>query len=81
MIDKTKVVTGVVKLSYVNVWQPKCVNGVEKYSVSIIVDKKDQNTLGNIGVAVNAAIEEGVKKFPDFVTDKSLLKLPLRRSE
>ena len=78
MIDKTKVVTGVVKLSYVNVWQPKCVNGVEKYSVSIIVDKKDQNTLGNIGVAVNAAIEEGVKKFPDCVTDKSLLKLPLR---
>ena len=78
MIDKTKVVTGKVRLSYVYVWQPKFINGVEKYSVSIIVDKDDKDTLEKIDGAVDACIEEGAKKFPDFVTDKSLLKLPLR---
>ena len=78
MIDKTKVVTGKVRLSYVYVWQPKSINGVEKYSVSIIIDKDDKDTLGKIDVAVDTCIEEGAKKFPDFVTDKSLLKLPLR---
>ena len=78
MIDKTKVVTNMVRLSYVYVWQPKSINGVEKYSVSIIIDKDDKDTLQKIDVAVDTCIEEGVKKFTDFVTDKSLLKLPLR---
>ncbi len=78
MMDKTKVVTNMVRLSYVYVWQPKSINGVEKYSVSIIIDKDDKDTLGKIDVAVDTCIEEGVKKFTDFVTDKSLLKLPLR---
>ena len=78
MMDKTKVVTNMVRLSYVYVWQPKSINGVEKYSVSIIIDKDDKDTLEKIDVAVDTCIEEGVKKFTDFVTDKSLLKLPLR---
>ena len=76
--DKTKVVTGVVRLSYANVWEPKAINGVEKYSVSIIINKDDYNTLGKIDIGVDAAIEEGIKKFPGAMTDKSALKLPLR---
>ena len=78
MIDKTKVVTGVVRLSYAYVWEPRSINGVEKYSASIIIDPDDKDTLEKIDVAVDTCIEEGVKKFTDFVTDKSLLKLPLR---
>ena len=45
MIDKTKVVTGMVRLSYANIWETKAVNGVEKYSASIIIDKEDKDTL------------------------------------
>ena len=78
MIDKTKVVTGVVRLSYANVWEAKAINGVEKYSVSIIINEDDYNTLEKINKAVDAAIEEGIKKFPGAMTDKSILKLPLR---
>ena len=48
MIDnvKTKVVTGVVRLSYTNIWEPKSINGgAEKYSVSVIIPKSDTKTL------------------------------------
>lgn len=44
--NKTKVVTGEVRLSYANIWEPKSINGgKEKYSVSIIIPKKDQKTI------------------------------------
>lgn len=81
MIDKTKVVTGMVRLSYANIWETKAVNGVEKYSASIIIDKEDKDTLEKINKAVDVAIEEGMKKFSNYVTDKSLLKLPLRNGD
>ena len=81
MIDKTKVVTGVVRLSYAYVWEPKSINGVEKYSASIIIDPDDKDTLEKINNGIDAAIEEGTKKFDDYVTDKSLLKLPLRNGD
>ena len=81
MIDKTKVVTDVVRLSYAYVWEPKSINGVEKYSASIIIDPDDKDTLKKINNGIDAAIEEGTKKFDDYVTDKSLLKLPLRNGD
>ena len=81
MIDRTKVVTGMVRLSYANIWETKAVNGVEKYSASIIIDKEDKDTLEKINKAVDVAIEEGMKKFSNYVTDKSLLKLPLRNGD
>ena len=81
MIDKTKVVTDVVRLSYAYVWEPKSINGVEKYSASIIIDPDDKDTLEKINNGIDAAIEEGTKKFDDYVTDKSLLKLPLRNGD
>lgn len=38
--NPTKVITGVVRLSYANVWEPKSINGgKEKYSVSVIIPK------------------------------------------
>ena len=59
-MNPTKVITGVVRLSYANVWEPKSINGgAEKYSVSLIIPKSDTKTLSAINEAVNAAIEEG----------------------
>ena len=38
----TKVITGKVRFSYANVWEPKSVNGSDpKYSVSLIIPKND----------------------------------------
>ena len=75
----TKVVTGVVRLSYANVWEPKSINGGdEKYSVSIIIPKSDTKTLKDIQAAIDAAIAEGVFKFGGKTPNKAALKLPLR---
>lgn len=75
----TKVVTGVVRLSYANVWEPKSINGgAEKFSVSLIIPKSDTKTLAAINAAVNAAMEEGRGKFGGKIPDKAALKLPLR---
>lgn len=77
--NPTKVVTGVVRLSYANVWEPKSINGgAEKYSVSIIIPKSDTKTIAAINAAVDAAIEEGKGKFGGKVPNRSALKLPLR---
>jgi len=77
--NPTKVVTGVVRLSYANVHEPKSINGgTPKYSVSLIIPKSDTKTLAAINAAVDAAIEEGRGKFGGKVPNKSTLKLPLR---
>lgn len=75
----TKVITGVVRLSYANVWEPKSINGgAEKYSVSLIIPKSDVKTLSAVSAAVDAAIEEGKGKFGGKIPNKAALKLPLR---
>jgi pectin methylesterase-like acyl-CoA thioesterase len=62
--NPTKVVTGIVRLSYANVWEPKSINGgKEKYSVSLIIPKSDKKTIDAINKAVDAAIEDGISKF------------------
>ena len=69
--SNTKVVTGIVRLSYANVWEPASINGSNpKYSVSLIIPKSDAKTI--------AAIKEGVAKFGGKVPPKGALKLPLR---
>ena len=76
---KTKVITGIVRLSYANVWEPKSVNGgKEKYSVSIIIPKEDNKTIDEIKKAIDAAIEEGKGKFGGKIPNKASLKTPLR---
>ena len=58
-ISKTKVVTGIVRLSYANLWEPKSINGgTEKYSASLIIPKSDTATIQAINEAIDAAIEE-----------------------
>ena len=78
-MNSTKVVTGVVRLSYANVWEPASINGSNpKYSVSLIIPKSDKQTLDAINAAVDAAIKEGVAKFGGKIPNKAALKLPLR---
>lgn len=75
----TKVVTGVVRLSYEHVWEPASVNGsTPKYSVSLIIPKSDTKTIAAIDAAIENAIKNGAGKFGGKVPPKGALKLPLR---
>ncbi len=77
--NPAKVITGIVRLSYANVWEPKSINGgAEKYSVSLIIPKSDTKTIAAINTAVDTAIEEGKVKLGGKVPNKAALKLPLR---
>ncbi len=76
---ETRIVTGEVRLSYANIWEPKSIQGgAPKYSVSLIIPKEDQATLTAINRAIDAAIEAGVAKFGGKKPNKAALKLPLR---
>ena len=69
--SNTKVVTGIVRLSYANVWEPASINGSNpKYSVSLIIPKSDTKTIAAINAAVDAAIKEGVAKFGGKIPPK-----------
>ena len=75
----TKVVTGIVRLSYANVWEPASINGSKpKYSVSLIIPKGDTKTIADINAAIDAAIQAGAAKFGGKIPNKAALKLPLR---
>ena len=77
--DATKVVTGVVRLSYANVWEPVSIKGgTPKFSVSLIIPKDDEKTLAAINAAIDAAIQDGVSKFGGKIPNRAALKLPLR---
>lgn len=75
---ETKVITGKVRFSYVTVFQPKAMEGSdrEKYSVSLLINKKDTKTIDKIKAAVEAAITNGLAKFGG--KKPANLKLPLR---
>lgn len=78
-LNNTKVVTGLVRLSYANVWDARSINGGDpKYSCSIIIPKSDTETVDAINKAVDAAIKDGIGKFGGKIPPKGALKLPLR---
>lgn len=75
--NKTKVITGKVRFSYANVWEPKSINGGdEKYSVSLIISKDDTKTINEIKAAIEAAKQDGKAKFGGKIPGN--LKFPLR---
>ena len=77
--NTTKVVTGVVRLSYANVWEPASINGgTPKYSVSLIIPKSDRKTVDAINAAIDNAIRDGAAKFGGKIPNRAALKLPLR---
>ena len=81
-VNPTKVVTGVCRLSYVNIWQAKSINGgAPKYSTSVLIPKSDMATVAKVKAAIQAAYEEGAGKLKgNSKTAPSLasLKTPLR---
>lgn len=75
----TKVVTGKVRFSYAHVHQPHAITEGQdkKYSVSILIPKKDKATIAKIKAAIDEAIEAGKsKKFGGKIPKN--LKMPLR---
>ncbi|AWI03481.1 DUF2815 family protein [Clostridium drakei] len=72
-----KVITGKVRFSYANVWEPKSINGGDpKYSVSLIIPKADKVTINKVKEAIEAAKKEGISKLGGSIPDN--LKMPLR---
>lgn len=75
----TKVVTGLVRFSYLHVFEPSSIGDSEekKYSVSLIIPKSDRMTVARIKKAIEAAKENGKNsKFGGKIP--SNLKTPLR---
>ena len=73
----TKVVTGKVRLSYANIFEPRSINGSEpKYSVSLIIPKDDTQQLEVIRQAIENAKERDKHKWGGKIPAN--LKLPLR---
>lgn len=73
----TKVVTGMVRLSYAHLHQPHAIEGNEpKYSVSLIIPKDDKETLKAIKEAVEEAKENSKHLWGGKIP--SNLKTPLR---
>ena len=68
--------------SYANVWEPKSINGgTPKYSVSLIIPKRDTKTLTKIQAAIEAAYKEGEAKLKGngkSVPPLTAIKTPLR---
>ena len=78
--NSTKVVTGIVRLSYANIWEAKAPlsGGEPRYSCSQLIPKSDTETLNAIKAAIDCAIQEGIGKFGGKIPNKAQLKLPLR---
>jgi hypothetical protein len=73
----TKVVTGKVRLSYANIFEPRSINGSEpKYSVSLIIPKDDTQQIEVIKQAIENAKERDKGKWNGKIPAN--LKLPLR---
>lgn len=58
----TKVLTGEVRLSYVNLTTPRAPQqgGEPKYSVTLLIPKTDAATIADINASIKAAYEAGV---------------------
>ena len=62
-VNPAKIVTGVCRLSYANIWQAKSINGgAPKFSTSILIPKSDTKTIAKVKAAIQAAYEEGEGK-------------------
>ena len=73
----TKVITGKVRFSYVNVWEAKSINGSNpKYSISLLIPKSDAKTLDSVRQAIESAKKIGVNVLGGKIPTN--LKTPLR---
>ncbi len=80
-MSDTKVITGLVRFSYVHVFEPHAAQegSKEKYSVSILIPKSSTDMISRIEDAVNAAADAGKAKFNNKDPRKNKnFKWPLR---
>lgn len=75
----TKVVTGLVRFSYVNIFRSRAFKTGQdaKYSICLLIRKDDKATLDKIQEAMDQAIEDGISSKWGGKTPKNL-HLPLR---
>lgn len=78
-MSSTKVITGKVRFSYVNIFKSRAFSGSddEKFSICLLIDKEDKKTLKAINDAVQAAIQDGISSKWNGKKPANL-KLPLR---
>lgn len=80
--NPTKVITGLVRLSYANIWQAKSINGgAPKFSTSVLIPKTDTATVEKVKNAIKAAYDEGEGKLKGngkSVPSLAAIKSPLR---
>lgn len=81
--NETKVITGMVRLSYANIFEPKSINGSDpKYSVSLIIPKDDTQQIKIVEQAITNAIEAGKSKLVDKNGKvPATIKRPLRNGD
>ncbi len=80
-MSETKVITAKVRFSYAHVFEPTAIEEGKdkKYSVVVLIPKKDKKTIAKIEAAVKAATEAGkTKTFGGKIPPASSFKLPLR---
>lgn len=80
---ETSIITGVVRLSYVHIFEKYAFeDGEPKYSVCLLIPKKDKDTIKKIKAAISAAINESLSSFgaKDEAAARKLKKfwIPLR---
>lgn len=81
MKNECKVITGIVRFSYLNILEPRAMEGQEpRYSVSLVIPKNDVNTVAAVRKAISAAYEAGADKLRTGKTVPPIqqLKTPLR---
>jgi hypothetical protein len=79
VMGNTKVITGLVRFSYVNIFRSRAFRDGQdaKFSICLLIPKSDTRTLDKIQEAMDAAIEQGVSAKWGGKTPKNL-HLPLR---
>jgi hypothetical protein len=82
VVNPTRIITGVCRLSYANIWQAKSINGgTPKFSTSVLIPKSDTGTIARVKKAIQAAYEEGESKLKGngkSVPPLATLKTPMR---
>lgn len=73
----TKVITGKVRMSFLNAFEAKSINGGDpKFSASLIIPKTDKDTLDKVNAAIELAKKEGMTKLGGKIPAN--LKIPIR---
>ena len=73
-----KIVTGSVRIINTRIWEPADLQGtVPLYTATLLIPKDDEKTLAGIRAAMDAVVEDGLRKGGIF-RSKAQVELPLR---